>query len=497
MSSIIKLCLACSLGVAIGYLGFRSFNPLVSTTTAIVDENQPLYWVAPMDPNFKRDKPGKSPMGMDLIPVYQKDLAASSLQGAVYIEPHVVNNLGVKVAPVRTGTIESEIATVGYVQYDEDKLVHIHPRVNGWVEGLYVKAEGEPVKKGEALYSLYSPELVNAQEEFVVVLKLDDKSLITAAREKLRALHVSERAIKQLMQTKQVRQTVTFFAPQSGFIENLNIREGYYVEPGKTLMSIGQLDQVWVEAEVFERDIAQIKTGQRVAMTLDALPNQTYNGLVEYIYPTLNPQTRTLRVRLKFSNEDYALKPNMFAEVKIFSLSSIESLLVPKQAVIRTGIQDRVVLALGQGQFQSVAVTTGIVSNDEIQILAGLEKGEHVVTSAQFLIDSESSKNADFSRMQPREQNTYQSAMVNGVINSINAKLGVVNISRDAIEKWNRAAATMDFVLSNQLNINDFKAGDRIHFTFEVRDDLVITQWQALGLSTEQSHSGHDHMEHH
>ena len=173
---------------------------------------------------------------------------------------------------------------MGYVQYDEDKLIHIHPRVDGWIEKLYVKAEGDPVEKGQPLYSLYSPQLVNAQEELLIALKRNNGSLVTAAKDRLKALQLSAGLIKELEQTKKVQQTITFYSPQAGVVDGLKIREGFYVKPGDTLLSIGKLDQVWVEAEVFERDAALIKEGLPVSMTLDYLPGEDWTGVVDYVY---------------------------------------------------------------------------------------------------------------------------------------------------------------------------------------------------------------------
>ncbi len=451
------------------------------------DEKKPLYWVAPMDSNFRRDKPGKSPMGMDLIPVYEEGGSEDYGPGAVKIAPHVVNNLGVRTAPVELTSMYSEVATVGYVQYDEDKLLHIHPRVDGWIEKLYVKAAGDPVEQGQPLYTLYSPQLVNAQEEFLIALKRKNMSLIAAAKARLQALQLSPEFIAQLQKTRKVRQNITFYSPQAGVVDGLKIREGFYVQPGNTLLSIGQLDQVWVEAEVFERDANVVKEGLSVTMTLDYLPGKEWTGVVDYVYPALNSETRTLRVRLKFDNPEHQLKPNMFAQVSIQANQAESTMLVPKEAVIRTGKQDRVVLALGDGQFKSIEVAIGRVNQDSIEVLRGLTEDDVVVTSAQFLIDSESSKTSDFMRMSYEQGADVSSATVAGTINSIDVENWVMNISREAIEKWDRPAATMDFVIEDNIDLANFKAGDNVLFTFEIRDDFIITEMSHSSLSSQSS----------
>ncbi len=359
----------------------------------------PLYWVAPMDPNYRRDGPGTSPMGMDLIPVYADSGMNADNPGMIFISPAVVNNLGVRTAPVERRSMHTRITTVGYVQYDEDQLVHIHPRVEGWIEQLYVQAAGDPVEEGEPLYSLYSPQLVNAQEEFLLALNRDNERFVQAAEDQLRALQISDEEINELRSTRQVRQTLTFYVPQSGVVDNLNIREGFFVGPGTTLMSIGTLNDVWVEAEVFERQAALVEAGLPVTMSLDYLPGRLWEGSVDYVYPTLNAETRTARVRLRFENPDGLLKPNMFAFVTILADAADGVLTVPREAVIRTARQDRLVLAAGDGRFKSVAVSLGRLDDQYAEITQGVEEGEQVVVSAQFLLDSESSKTSDFMRM--------------------------------------------------------------------------------------------------
>ena len=363
---------------------------------------QPLYWVAPMDPTYRRDGPGKSPMGMDLVPVFD-DANSEGGPGTIRISPEVVNNLGVRTAPAGFAALPTRIRTVGYVQYDEDRRIHIHPRVEGWVEKLYVKASGDPVEAGQPVYELYSPQLVNAQEEYLLALKRDNPRLVEAAGDRLRALQLSPDFIAQLRRDRTVRQTVTFYAPQNGVVDNLNIREGFFVMPGTTLMSIGVLEDVWVEAEVFERQSPLVKIGLPVTMSLDYLPGRQWQGRVDYVYPSLDDKNRTLRVRLRFANQDRTLKPNMFAQVEILADPVEGALVVPREAVIRTGNQDRVVLALGEGRFQSTVVELGRVGERHVEIRSGLEEGDSVVVSAQFLLDSESSKRADLMRMDAGE----------------------------------------------------------------------------------------------
>ena len=392
-----KILSAAVAGALVSALILLMLLPRPSADTIAAAE--PMYWVAPMDPNYRRAEPGMSPMGMALVPVYADAAAAGAGPGTVRIDPDVVNNLGVRTALAEFTTWQSEIRTVGYVTYDEDRLVHIHPRVEGWVEKLHVKAAGDRVVDQQPLYELYSPELVNAQEELLLASKRDNPRLLQAARDRLRALQMSEEFVSKLLSTGTVAQTVTFRASQSGYVDRLDIREGFYVKPGTTMMSIGTLDEVWVEAEIFARQAASVRAGLPVTMSTDFTPGVSWEGAVDYVYPTLDPQNRSLRVRLRFANRDELLKPNMFVQVLIHSVSGEPVLTVPREAVIRTANQNRVVLALGEGRFKSIAVKVGRISASAAEILQGLQAGDAVVAAAQFLLDSESSKTSDFKRM--------------------------------------------------------------------------------------------------
>ncbi|MCF6194497.1 MAG: efflux RND transporter periplasmic adaptor subunit, partial [Kangiellaceae bacterium] len=242
---VLKSLLLLVIGAAIGIAAIKYINPdllsaMVSTEMKTdvtqADEEKPIYWVAPMNPDFKSDKPGKSPMGMDLIPVYANNSnGPDEGPGTIRISPDIVNNLGVRTTIVVRESLHTGIRTVGYVQYDEDKLIHVHPRVEGWVEKLYVKATGDPVKRGQPLYTLYSPNLVNAQEEYLIALQRKNERLIRAAEARLKSLEISSGFIRNLKKNRQVKQSVTFYAPRSGVIAMLNIREGFFVKPDTTM----------------------------------------------------------------------------------------------------------------------------------------------------------------------------------------------------------------------------------------------------------------------
>ena len=402
----LKTGLLAGLALALGTLiGSRIDWPAPddSASSGTGDSGEPLYWVAPMDPDYRRDGPGKSPMGMDLVPVYADD-AGADRPGTVRISPNVVNNLGVRTATVARGVLEPEIRTVGHVTFDENQLVHIHPRVEGWIQTLRIKAEGDPVMSGEPLFQLYSPTLVNAQEELLLALNRNNPALIDAALERLAALEVPASAIESLRRTRSVSQTIDIPSPQSGVVQTLAVREGMYVSPGMNVMTIGPLDHVWLVGELYERQALAVHTGDAISLSLDYLPGREWKGTVDYVYPSLNEITRTVRVRAVLQNEDGALKPGMFGELRIRAArAGTPTLLIPREALIRTGSQNRVVLALDEGRFKSVAVKPGHIGRDQVEILEGLEEGDRIVSSAQFLIDSESSKTSDFRRMDHSE----------------------------------------------------------------------------------------------
>ena len=371
---------------------------LPTATVAVDDEKEVIYWVAPMDANYRRDKPGKSPMGMALVPVYAGDAGNNS--SGVTISPEVIQNLGIRTMAAERSRLWRSIDTVGYVDYDESRVSHIHLRTEGWIEHLAAHSEGERVRKGEKLLELYSPDLVNAQDEFVQALVSGNKSLIRASRERLIALGVPTDQVKRLEKTRKVEQNISIYSPQDGVVSKLMVRHGMFVTPKDQVMSLADLSSIWLLAEIYESQADWVKVGLPAEVTLAFLPGRTWEGQVEYIYPSLDPKTRTLKARLRFDNPDEALKPNMYAHVKIFAGAREGIIVIPVEALIRTGRESRVVIALGEGRFASRTVTAGIESGDWVEILSGLEPGEEVVTSGQFLIDSEASLKASMTRMQ-------------------------------------------------------------------------------------------------
>ncbi|MFH0341324.1 MAG: efflux RND transporter periplasmic adaptor subunit [Chromatiales bacterium] len=395
------------LGIAIG-LKLDRFgqsdnpgNPGPAVARAAKGERKILYWWDPMIPDFRSDKPGLSPMNMEMVPVYAGEASGTGDPG-ITIAPEVVNNLGVRTARVSRGMLARRIDTVGYLDYDESRLNHVHVRAEGWIQRLMVKAKGERVEKGRLLFEIYSPTLVNAQEEYLQALSMGNQRLIRASRQKLAALGISEQQVARLSETRRVDQVVQVFAhhDQGGVVSELMVREGMYLKPDTEIMTLVDLGTVWLLAEVFERQASWVELGQATEARVPSFPGRTWKGKVDYIYPDLDPMTRTLRVRLRFDNPGELLKPKMFAHVTILAEPRQNVLSIPAEALIRDGGTERVVLALGQGRFQSREVVAGMESGDRIEIQKGLSEGDTVVVSAQFLLDSEASLKGAFRRME-------------------------------------------------------------------------------------------------
>ena len=353
-------------------------------------------YVCPMHPDVITDDPNATcPIcGMDLVP-----LEAGGEAGIVKLTPTVMNSLGVRTAKAKRRTLYRRIDSVGYINVDENNLRTISLRSEGWVERLVVKTSGERVTKGQLMMELYSPLLVNAQEEYLQAMRHNNELLAKASRERLIALGVAEEQIAALEESKTVEPLVKVYAPQSGIVSELNVREGMFVKPSQNLLNLVDLSSVWLMVDIFERQSDWVKTGQRAEATLPFMPGKSWEGKVEYVYPSLDASTRSLKVRLRFDNFDEDLKPNMYADVTIYAKPKREVLTIPREALIRTGKEKRVVVALGEGKFIPMPISIGMETDDRVEVLGGLAEGDEVVTSSQFLIDSESSLKAALARM--------------------------------------------------------------------------------------------------
>ncbi len=367
-------------------------------------------WTCPMHPQIVEEEPGSCPIcGMDLV---EKEYPASEVDGggsesrqqvpsypSVSVDPITVRHMNVVISEAAERQLAGEIRTVGTVGYDEDRLAHVHPRAEGWVETLKVASIGASVKQGDVLLEVYSPDIVSAQQDYLVALRRGMDDLIESSRARLELLNVPKATIDRVRQQRKVTRTIPLLAPQDGYIAEIDLREGMYIRPDMELYTIARRDQVWVNVDVLERRMQSVGEGQTARMQVDGVPGREFEGTVDFVYPELDPQSRTLRVRLVFDNEEGLLRPNQFAEVTLSPANAPEVLTVPSTAIIPAPGGARVVVRTGEGRFRPVAVETGVEAGGHTEIVSGLEAGDQVVASGQFLIDSESSVQAAFSRL--------------------------------------------------------------------------------------------------
>lgn len=372
------------------------------------------YWQAPMNPSFISDRPGKSPMGMDLVPVYE-DAAGTD---GIRISPTVAQNIGVKTEIIEKRKLSREIRTVGLLTYDERKVTHIHTKYQGWIEKLHVDFTGQEVNEDDLLVEIYSPELVSTQEELLLAMKyhqsLKDspfqeigqgaKSLLESARRRLELFDVPEHQIESLIRDQKITKTMHIHSPVRGFVIKKHALQGMFVQPGMSLYTIADLSNIWVLADVYEYELPWIRLGQEVEMTLSYFPGKKFSGKVTYIDPFLESQTRTIKVRMEFKNPGWQLKPDMYANVTLKSVIAKRAVAIPEEAVIRSGDKDLVVVITSSGGFKSKEITLGPQANGYIQVLQGLRAGEKVVVSSGFLIDSESRLQEALSKLQETKE---------------------------------------------------------------------------------------------
>lgn len=376
-------------------------------------KGEPLFYRNPMNPEITSPTPAKDEMGMDYIPVYAEDQVSAGPAGTVLIDPVTLQNIGVRTGFVETKTISNTIRAPGRITYDESLLTTINARTEGWVEELFVNRTGDFVKADTILLDLYSPQLVSSQQEYLLALKAWEEQKNSAypdiregaeelkdlARKRLELLNVPEHQIRELEESREVSETLHIHSPAPGTILEIGVREGQHITPQTNLYRLADLSRVWVMADIFEHELAWVTEGAHAMMSVDSLPGKTFHGAVDYIYPFLNPETRTARARLVFDNPELFLKPDSFANVSIEGRERKNALVVPAEAVIRTGTRNTVFVVKGEGRFEPRAVQLGVVSDDRIEVASGLEAGEEVVTSGQFLLDSESRLNEAIAKM--------------------------------------------------------------------------------------------------
>jgi len=365
-------------------------------------ERKPLYWFDPMKPQQHFDKPGKSPfMDMQLVPKYSDDATSSSdaPAGSIAIDPRVVQNLGVRIAPVEQGSFARTVDTVGVVAADEHRIEAIEVRQPGWVEELNVRAVGDSVRRGQRLAGVYAPDLLATQQEWLIARNSGDPRLIEAARHRLALFGLSAMQIAHIEKTGQAERRVDYYAPFDGYVMDLGARQGAAVTPGTALFQLAALDSIWINAEVPETQAAWIKTGDPATAELPALPGEHFQGQIDYLYPELMPTTRTLKVRVVVKNLKQRLRPGMFASVHLRGTTQDQVLMIPTEAVIKTGTRSVVIVADDGTHFRPTLVRVGAEHAGRSEILDGLSAGQNVIASGQFLIDSEASLRGAFENL--------------------------------------------------------------------------------------------------
>jgi Cu(I)/Ag(I) efflux system membrane fusion protein len=444
-----------------------------------------LYWYDPMFPQQKFDRPGKSPfMDMQLVPKYADE---SADEAAVSVSPRVVQNLGIRTAEARPGSLAPKLTAVGSVEYNERSVVVVQPRAGGFVEKLHVRAPLDAVREGDPLVEILFPEWAAAQEELLVLRRLatsDAAALQAAARQRLLLLGMSEAQIAAVEREGRVQARVTLRAPVTGVIAELGAREGMTVGAGATLFRIAGLGTVWVVAEVPEAQAGMLVPGERVEARVPAYPAEVFTGRVGAILPEVSAATRTVRARVEVANPGGKLKPGMYATLTL-SPRAKQGLLVPAEAVIRTGERSVVILADGAGKFRAVEVEVGMESGGDAEIRRGLKAGDRVVVSGQFLIDSEASLRGTLARLEgageppgaPAKDGVHRGQ---GTVNAVDPAAGFVELDHGPIPSLKWGPMTMGFVVADKAQLARVKRGDTVEFEMlpkPNRDgDFVITR---------------------
>ena len=377
--------------------GSASTSPAQATGNKT--DRKVLYWHDPMVPGPRFDKPGKSPfMDMDLVPVYADE---ATDEGNLRISPRTVQNLGIRLAEVKDGRLDMGFSVVGAVTIDERSITTVQSRVNGYIEKLYVRAQYDVVAKGQRLVEIYAPDWLAAEEEYLTLKRSSQPGaelIAEAARERLTLLGISDDQIRAIERDNKPNPRVTLFAPEGGLVWDLGVREGMAVSPGVTLFKLANLRTVWVNAEVPETQAELAKPGVSVEARVAAIPGKVFKGQIAMLLPDVNATTRTIKARIVLNNAASDLKPGMYATLTLGSHER-PALLVPTEAVISTGTRNVVIVSDSGGRFRPVDVKLGRESGELTEIRQGLEKGQQVVVSGQFLIDSESSLQATLNRM--------------------------------------------------------------------------------------------------
>lgn len=375
-----------------------------AATRSSSTERKVLYWYDPMHPQYKADKPGTAPdCGMDLVPKYADEQAVNMAPGSVMISAAKQQLIGVRTTEAKRERLRREVRTTAQITADETKIAHVHVKINGFIEQVFVDYIGQLVKKGQPLFTIYSPDLVSTQEEYLIAKRgaktlstsqfaevaQGSQSLLRSARERLKLWDITDEQIKKLDETGEVSRTLTFYSPITGFVMDRKAFPQTSITPDTELYTVSDFSTVWVNADIFEYEVPFVKVGQHAEMQLSYYPGKAWNGHVSFIYPTVDSTTRTVKVRMEFPNPGFQLKPQMFADVDL-RIDYGNQIVVPQEAVLDSGEEQRVFVAKGDGYFEPHEITTGAKLDGKVVVLSGLKAGETVVSSGNFLVDSES-----------------------------------------------------------------------------------------------------------
>jgi RND family efflux transporter MFP subunit len=464
-------------------------------------EKKLLYYRNPMGLPDTSPLPKKDPMGMDYIAVYaggadDEPVAANQLR----FSTEKIQKMGVRTEAAQLNLLDRTVRAAGRIEPDERRLFTIASKFEGYVERLHVNVTGQPVAKGQTLFEAYSPELVSAQREYAIAAQGVDalkgagsetqtgmKQLAEASLQRLRNWDISDEQIKALAKTGATQRTLSFRSPASGIVMEKKAVQGMRFMPGEMLYQVADLSAVWVVADVFEQDLALVRTGAKAKVTINAYPDKVFTGTVTYVYPTLKPETRTVPVRVELANPGLLLKPGMFAQVEMGVSAKAKVVTVPLSAVIDSGTRQIVLLSQGDGRFTPREVKLGARSDTVVEVIEGVKEGELVVVAANFLIDAESNLKAAVTGFAAAPAAPAATASVpaaksaghqaQGVIDSIDLKDGSLSLHHGPVESLKWPAMTMEFRVANAALLKDLKAGDKISVEFVERQpgEWVIT----------------------
>ncbi|HZX31491.1 MAG TPA: efflux RND transporter periplasmic adaptor subunit [Rhodocyclaceae bacterium] len=473
-------------------------------------ERKLLYYRNPMGLPDTSPTPKKDPMGMDYIPVYEgEDDAEPASANQIKISTDKVQKLGVRTEAAQLRSLDRVVRASGRIEPDERRTYAISPKFEGYVERLFVNVTGQPVGKGQALFEVYSPELVSAQREYAIAAQGVEslqgaggqaqegmKQLAESSLLRLRNWDISEAQVKALAKTGETRRTLTFRSPVSGIVTEKKAVQGMRFMPGEALYQVADLSSVWVVADVFEQDIGLVKSGAKAKVRINAYPDKVFEGSVTYVYPTLKAETRTVPVRIELPNPGQLLKPAMFAQVELPVGGKGRVVTVPTSAVIDSGTRQIVLVQQGEGRFEPREVKLGARGDDYVEVIDGVKDGEPVVVSANFLIDAESNLKAAVGGFGhaghgevPKAAPASAGHKAEGKVESADAKEGSVSISHGPVETLKWPAMTMDFKVANDSLLKDLKPGTQVAFEFVERSP---GEWVITGVKP-AANSGHRH----